>query len=86
MTGQNAEVGPPAEPPHDYTGLFLVERARLTELLASLEPADWDRPSPCPGWTVLGLCSHLTGDDLGFVALRVLDPPPAAAPGGRPAQ
>ena len=71
MTGQHAESGhsgPPAEPPWDFAGLFLVERARLSELLASLGPADWDRPSPCPGWTVLGLSSHLVGDDLGFLA------------------
>ena len=71
MTGQHAESGhsgPPAEPPCDFASLFLVERARLSELLASLDPADWDRASPCPGWTVLGLCSHLVGDDLGFLA------------------
>ncbi len=71
MTGQHAESGhsgPPAEPPWDFASLFLVERARLSELLASLGPADWDRPSPCPGWTVLGLSSHLVGDDLGFLA------------------
>jgi uncharacterized protein (TIGR03083 family) len=71
MAGQQAESGPsgpPAEPPSDFAGLFLLERARLSELLASLGPADWDRPSPCPGWTVLGLCSHLLGDDLGFVS------------------
>jgi uncharacterized protein (TIGR03083 family) len=68
MTGERAEAGPPAEPPSDYPALFTVERARLGELLAGLGPADWDRPSPCPGWTVLGLCSHLVGDDLGFIA------------------
>jgi uncharacterized protein (TIGR03083 family) len=71
MTGQHAETGhsgPPAEPPWDFASLFLVERARLRELLASLGAADWDRPSPCPGWTVLGLSSHLVGDDLGFLA------------------
>jgi uncharacterized protein (TIGR03083 family) len=40
-------------------GLLGVERTRLSELLGSLERADWDRPTPCPGWTVLGLCCHL---------------------------
>jgi uncharacterized protein (TIGR03083 family) len=68
MTWQHTESGPPAEPPWDYPGLFMAERARLSELLASLGPADWDRASPCPGWTVLGLSSHLVGDDLGFLA------------------
>lgn len=68
MTGPQVGTRPPAEPPWDFAGLFLVERARLSELLASLDPADWDRPSPCPGWTVLGLSGHLAGDDLGFLA------------------
>jgi uncharacterized protein (TIGR03083 family) len=68
MSGHRAGILPPDEPPWDYPGLFLTERTRLLELLASLGPADWDRPSPCPGWTVLGLCSHLVGDDLGFLA------------------
>jgi uncharacterized protein (TIGR03083 family) len=58
----------PAEPPCDAASLFVAERARLSELLATLDRADWDRPSPCPGWSVLGLCCHLVGDDLGFLA------------------
>jgi uncharacterized protein (TIGR03083 family) len=61
-------TGAPALPPWDYAGLFGVERDRLTELLAGLGAADWERPSPCPGWTVLGLCCHLVGDDLGLLA------------------
>jgi uncharacterized protein (TIGR03083 family) len=48
--------------------LFALERDRLSELLAGLEGADWERPSPCPGWSVLGLCCHLVGDDLGLLA------------------
>lgn len=55
-------------PPYEIAPLFLTERERLTELLAGLGPADWQRPSPCPGWTVLGLCAHLAGDDLSFLA------------------
>lgn len=54
--------------PHEIAPLFLLERERLCELLAGLDPADWQRPSPCPGWTVLGLCAHLAGDDLSFLA------------------
>jgi uncharacterized protein (TIGR03083 family) len=61
-------TGPPSEPPGDYAGLFAVERDRLTELLVGLQAADWEQPSPCPGWTVLGLCCHLVGDDLGLLA------------------
>lgn len=60
--------GPPAEPPADYPGLFMVERDRLRELLAGLAAADWEQPSPCPGWSVLGVCCHLVGDDLGLLA------------------
>ncbi len=59
---------PPADPPWDYAGLFSIERERLGELLSGLGAADWDRPSPCPGWSVLGLCCHLLGDDLGLLA------------------
>ena len=59
---------PPAAPPGNFAGLFGVERARLSELLSGLEPGDWPRPSPCPGWTVLGLCCHLLGDDLGLLS------------------
>jgi uncharacterized protein (TIGR03083 family) len=56
------------EPAYEIAPLFVTERERLIELLAGLDPADWRRPSPCPGWTVLGLCAHLAGDDLGFLA------------------
>lgn len=45
----------PAEPGHDYAALFTVERDRLSELLAGLSAEDWQRPTPCPGWSVLGL-------------------------------
>jgi|SRR5579871_1866110 len=58
----------PAEAPWDYARLFSVERGRLLELLTGLRATDWGRPSPCPGWTVLGLCCHLVGDDLGQLA------------------
>ncbi len=76
-------IGPPAEPPWDYAGLFTIERDRLIALLADLDGVDWERPSPCPGWSVLGLCCHLAGDDLGVLA-RHRDgyygtPPPAGA-------
>lgn len=60
--------GPPGEPPWDYAGLFAGERERLAELLGGLQAADWERASPCPGWSVLGLCCHLVGGDLGLLA------------------
>jgi len=63
-----SRTGPPAEPPWDYAGLFVIERDLLSELLSGLEGTDWEQPSPCPGWSVLGLCCHLLGDDLGLLA------------------
>jgi uncharacterized protein (TIGR03083 family) len=68
MAAHHGGTGLPAEPPCDAASLFVAERARLSELLATLGRADWDRPSPCPGWSVLGLCCHLVGDDLGFLS------------------
>lgn len=83
MADLPGESAPPAEPPHDYAALFGVERDRLNDLLAGLHGADWQRPSPCPGWSILGLCAHLLGDDFGLLA-RHRDghygtPPPAGA-------
>ncbi len=52
----------------DVPRLFGVERDRLFALLASVSPGDWQLPTPCPGWDVLGLCTHLVGDDLDWLA------------------
>jgi uncharacterized protein (TIGR03083 family) len=68
MAAHRGGTGVPAEPPCDAARLFVAERARLSELLTTLDRADWDRPSPCPGWSVLGLCCHLASDDLGFLS------------------
>jgi uncharacterized protein (TIGR03084 family) len=41
----------------------------LRSLLASLEPEEWDRPTPSPGWTVLHQVRHLAhGEELGCLA------------------
>jgi uncharacterized protein (TIGR03083 family) len=53
------------DPPGDLPRLFGLERERLLELLTSLEPTDWYRETPCPGWSVLGLASHLVNGELG---------------------
>ncbi len=55
-------------PPGDISALFGVERSRLLDLLNSLEPSDWSRETPCPGWSVLGLVSHLVNGDLGVLS------------------
>ena len=33
--------------------------AAVTKLIASLEPDDWNRPTPCVGWAVKDVLSHL---------------------------
>jgi uncharacterized protein (TIGR03083 family) len=56
------------EPRWPYAPLLRLERRRLLDVLDPLGPDEWSLPTPCPGWTVLGLASHLVGDDLSFVA------------------
>jgi uncharacterized protein (TIGR03083 family) len=58
----------PTEPPADTPQLFGEEREHLLALLGGLDPDAWGRPSPCPGWSVLGLATHLVGDDLSLLA------------------
>ncbi len=61
-------VAPPAEPPADFASLFAVERAALLELLTGVEDDGWERRTPCPEWSVLGLCTHLVGGDFGLLS------------------
>lgn len=49
-------------PPLDTRPLFPRERAALLELLGSLGPDDWARPTVCPGWAVRDLVGHLLND------------------------
>ena len=56
------------EPRWAYAPLLTLERRRLLDLLRSLDPPAWNRPTPCPGWSVLALVTHLVGDDLGFIS------------------
>lgn len=58
----------PPDFPDDVPGLFACERDRLLTLLAELSPEEWTLPTPCPNWNVLDLCSHLVGDELGWLA------------------
>lgn len=61
-------MGPSEEPPADIVPLLALERSRLLELLATIDEAEWQASSPCPGWSVLGLCCHLLGDDLSIIS------------------
>ncbi|WP_280402202.1 maleylpyruvate isomerase family mycothiol-dependent enzyme [Nocardia carnea] len=48
----------------DTRPLFRRERQALLELLRSLEPADWPKPTVCPGWTVADVTAHILNDYL----------------------
>src|SRR4051794_32789477 len=54
-------TAPSASPVEAVAPLFEIERVRLLDLLKSLGERDWQRPSPCPGSTVLGLAAYLLG-------------------------
>jgi uncharacterized protein (TIGR03083 family) len=42
--------------------LFPRERAAFTGLLRDLDPADWQRPTVCPGWRVHDVVAHVAHD------------------------
>ncbi|MDP1792588.1 MAG: maleylpyruvate isomerase N-terminal domain-containing protein [Acidimicrobiales bacterium] len=63
----NAPSEPPVSP---IAPLFELERTRLLELLNDLGDDDWQRPTSCPGWTVLDLVAHLLGDDVGLISRK----------------
>lgn len=48
------------------------ENQRLLELLRSLEPADWRKPTDCTAWDVRAMAGHLLGAMEGFSGLRPL--------------
>lgn len=56
----------------------------IGDLLSDLDPAEWDQPTDCPGWTVRDQVSHLIGTEstlLGVAAPAPVDP--ATAPHAR---
>ncbi|CAM4148909.1 maleylpyruvate isomerase family mycothiol-dependent enzyme [Nocardia ninae] len=48
--------------PIDTRPLFRIERQALLELLRSLEPTDWQKPTVCPGWSVADVTAHILND------------------------
>ena len=54
--------------PVETLHLYAEEREILLELLASLDEAAWERPTPCPGWSVRDVAVHLLADDLGVLS------------------
>ena len=48
--------------------VYLLERARLIELLAGLDDEQWALPTECPAYSVKGIASHILGDDLSLLS------------------
>ena len=42
-----------------YADAWVTATASLQQLVASLSPADFERPTDCPGWSVLDVLAHL---------------------------
>lgn len=57
-------------PPTLVADLFPGIRTSLLELLESLSPADWDRATTAPLWSVKDVALHLLGGDLGNLSRR----------------
>lgn len=53
-------------------GLATDEFARLVELLRSLAPEDWARPTDCPLWDVRAMVGHSVGMMTDFTSYRSL--------------
>ncbi|WP_280419980.1 maleylpyruvate isomerase family mycothiol-dependent enzyme [Nocardia carnea] len=50
--------------PLDVRPVFRRERQMLLDLLRSLDSADWQKPTVCPGWSVADVTAHLLNDYL----------------------
>ena len=52
----------------------------LLGLAPELADGDWDRPSPCPGWTVRDVYSHVIGTESGLLGRTPAPPLDAYGP------
>jgi uncharacterized protein (TIGR03083 family) len=64
----NRTVRPPG--PISVLDLFADDRAALFELLGGLSAEDWDRATPCEGWSVKDVADHILGGDLANLSRR----------------
>jgi uncharacterized protein (TIGR03083 family) len=75
-------MSPPAPlAPNLVAGLFPPLGRELVTLLRSLEPADWDRPTVCPAWSVRDIAAHLLDTALRRLSVGLdhhFSPPPAS--------
>lgn len=47
----------------DFLRMIQDERADLRDFLKTIEPAQWEQPSLCEGWTVHDVATHVTAYD-----------------------
>ncbi|MDG4863632.1 maleylpyruvate isomerase family mycothiol-dependent enzyme, partial [Streptomyces sp. T-3] len=64
-------------------GALRAESARLYEQVSGLPEAEWERPSPCPPWSVREVFAHLTAA-VERVGVLLDEPVPAPVPGTVP--
>ena len=55
--------------PLEVTGLFPGLLGELLKVLESLSVEEWDLPTPCPGWSVHDLASHVLGVEVGQLSM-----------------
>ena len=55
--------------PLETIGLFPGLLAELLKVLESLSAEEWDLPTPCPGWSVHDLASHVLGVEVGQLSM-----------------
>jgi uncharacterized protein (TIGR03083 family) len=49
-------------------GLFPELLDNLINILSGIADDDWHKPTPCPGWSVKDLTTHLYGDEVNILA------------------
>jgi uncharacterized protein (TIGR03083 family) len=54
----------------ECTDIALREFGRIGDLLATLDDADWSRPTDCPDWDVRAVAGHILGMAQTFSSLR----------------
>src|SRR5687768_7481083 len=64
------------------SGLFRELHGHLLELLHSLTPGDWHRPTDCSAWCVKDIASHLLDGDLRRLSIGRDGYTPPDAPSG----
>lgn len=65
----NVHAGAMSTPLVELSSDLRATQAHLHAVLASLDPTDWDRLTPSPGWTVRHQVRHLAhGEELGRLA------------------